>query len=75
MPPLRKRATDESPPLPWAWLAAHAGTSFDPEDFEWWWHFRIFGIAPCADDQAAARECVAAAALAGGTWLEYPTFS
>ena len=31
------------PPLPWAWIAAHAGRAFSQPSFELWWQLRALG--------------------------------
>ena len=32
-----------NPPLPWLWIASHAGTLFSRAGFELWWHLRVLG--------------------------------
>ena len=32
-----------NPPLPWAWIASIAGTTFSEEAFALWWQFRALG--------------------------------
>ena len=38
-----------NPPLPWAWIASHAGNTFPEEAFALWWQLRALGQPDPAD--------------------------